>query len=55
MERIFHMPNFYDSFEGAPTTNYVGDDRQEGTKRAGLPDASNANNINLGPWDGFFN
>lgn len=45
------LAEFYDSFEGDPNTNYVGDGQEE--RRGWVPDASNANNINLGLGYGF--
>jgi hypothetical protein len=45
------LAEFYDSFEGDPNTNYVGDGQEE--RRGWVPDASNADNINLGLGYGF--
>ncbi|MCM4150753.1 RagB/SusD family nutrient uptake outer membrane protein [Arenibacter sp. N53] len=45
------LAEFYDSFEGAANSNYVGDGQEE--RRGWVPDASNANNINLGLGYGF--
>jgi hypothetical protein len=45
------LAEFYDSFEGAPNSNYVGDGQEE--RRGWVPDATNANNINLGLGYGF--
>jgi hypothetical protein len=42
---------FYDSFEGNPNSNYVGDGQEE--RRGWVPDASNANDTNLGFFYGF--
>jgi len=46
------LAEFYDSFEGAPNTNYVGDGQEE--RRGWVPDASNADEINTGIAYGFF-
>ena len=46
------LAEFYDSFEGAPNTNYVGDGQEE--RRGWVPDASNANESNRGIAYGFF-
>ncbi|CAZ95309.1 RagB/SusD family nutrient uptake outer membrane protein [Zobellia galactanivorans] len=45
------LSDFYNSFEGAPNTNYVGDGQEE--RRGFVPDANNANNQNLGIGYGF--
>ena len=45
------LSEFYDSFEGAPNTNYVGDGQEE--RRGFVPDALTANNQNLGIGYGF--
>lgn len=45
------LAEFYDTFEGDPNTNYVGDGQEE--RRGWVPDASNANNQNLGIGYGF--
>ena len=45
------LSEFYDSFEGAANSNYVGDGQEE--RRGWVPDASNANNTNLGIGYGF--
>tara|TARA_R110002051_G_scaffold141279_1_gene214280 strand:+ start:6215 stop:7768 length:1554 start_codon:yes stop_codon:yes gene_type:complete len=45
------LSEFYDTFEGAPNSNYVGDGQEE--RRGWVPDASNADNINLGLGYGF--
>jgi len=42
---------FYDSFEGNPNSNNVGDGQEE--RRGWVPDASNANSSNLGIGYGF--
>ena len=46
------LAEFYDSFEGAPNTNYVGDGQEE--RRGWVPDATNADEINTGIAYGFF-
>ncbi|WP_116771173.1 RagB/SusD family nutrient uptake outer membrane protein [Maribacter litoralis] len=46
------LAEFYDSFEGAPNTNYVGDGQEE--RRGWVPDATNANEENTGIAYGFF-
>ena len=45
------LAEFYDTFEGAPNSNYVGDGQEE--RRGFVPNASNANNQNLGIGYGF--
>ncbi|GAA4268840.1 RagB/SusD family nutrient uptake outer membrane protein [Hyunsoonleella aestuarii] len=42
---------FYDSFEGNPNSNYVGDNQEE--RRGWVPDASNADATNQGFFYGF--
>lgn len=46
------LAEFYDSFEGAPNTNYVGDGQEE--RRGWVPDATNADDVNTGIAYGFF-
>ncbi|MBT8185026.1 MAG: RagB/SusD family nutrient uptake outer membrane protein [Eudoraea sp.] len=46
------LAEFYDSFEGNPTTNYVGDLQEE--RRGWVPDATNADDTNFGIAYGFF-
>ncbi|WP_420401020.1 RagB/SusD family nutrient uptake outer membrane protein [Flagellimonas sp.] len=46
------LAEFYDMFEGNPTTNNVGDGQEE--RRGWVPDASNADETNLGFAYGFF-
>lgn len=45
------LSEFYDSFEGDPNTNYVGDGQEE--RRGWVPDATTANADNLGIGYGF--
>ena len=45
------LAEFYDSFEGDPNSNNVGDGQEE--RRGWVPDASNANSENLGIGYGF--
>ena len=45
------LSEFYDTFEGAPNTNYVGDGQEE--RRGFVPDATTANADNLGIGYGF--
>ncbi len=45
------LAEFYDTFEGAPATNYVGDGQEE--RRGFVPDATTANGENLGIGYGF--
>ena len=45
------LSEFYDSFEGDPNTNYVGDGQEE--RRGWVPDAVTANAQNLGIGYGF--
>ena len=45
------LAEFYDTFEGAPNSNYVGDDQEE--RRGWVPDATTANAQNLGIGRGF--
>ncbi len=45
------LSEFYDSFEGDPNTNYVGDGQEE--RRGFVPDATTANAQNLGIGYGF--
>lgn len=45
------LAEFYDSFEGNATSNYVGDGQEE--RRGWVPDASNADETNLGIGYGF--
>ena len=45
------LAEFYDSFEGDPNSNYVGDGQEE--RRGWVPDASNADDTNLGIGYGF--
>lgn len=45
------LAEFYDSFEGNPNTNYVGDGQEE--RRGFVPDATTANDQNLGIGYGF--
>ena len=45
------LSDFYNSFEGAANTNYVGDGQEE--RRGFVPDATTANNQNLGIGYGF--
>lgn len=45
------LAEFYDSFEGAPNSNYVGDGQEE--RRGFVPDAATANSTNLGLGYGF--
>ncbi len=45
------LADFYDSFEGAPTSNYVGDGQEE--RRGYVPDANTANAQNVGIGYGF--
>ena len=45
------LAEFYDSFEGNPNSNNVGDGQEE--RRGWVPDASNANSSNLGIGYGF--
>ena len=45
------LAEFYDSFEGAPNSNNVGDGQEE--RRGWVPDASNADETNLGIGYGF--
>jgi len=46
------LAEFYDSFEGNPESNYVGDGQEE--RRGWVPDATNADDINTGIAYGFF-
>jgi hypothetical protein len=46
------LAEFYDSFEGAPNTNYIGDGQEE--RRGWVPDATTANESNRGIAYGFF-
>ena len=46
------LAEFYDSFEGAPNTNYVGDGQEE--RRGWVPDASTTTASNNGVAYGFF-
>ncbi len=45
------LAEFYDLFEGAPNSNYVGDGQEE--RRGWVPDATNADNTNNGIGYGF--
>lgn len=45
------LAEFYDAFEGNPTSNNVGDGQEE--RRGFVPDASNADDTNLGIGFGF--
>ena len=45
------LAEFYDAFEGNPSTNYQGDGQEE--RRGWVPDASNSNSSNLGIGYGF--
>ncbi|WP_165748241.1 RagB/SusD family nutrient uptake outer membrane protein [Cellulophaga sp. Z1A5H] len=45
------LSEFYDSFEGAENSNYIGDNQEE--RRGFVPDATTANNLNLGIGYGF--
>ncbi|NER14643.1 RagB/SusD family nutrient uptake outer membrane protein [Leptobacterium flavescens] len=45
------LAEFYDTFEGAPNSNYVGDGQEE--RRGWVPDATNADATNLGIGYGF--
>ncbi len=45
------LAEFYDTFEGDPNTNYVGDGQEE--RRGFVPDATTANNQNIGIGYGF--
>ncbi|KAB7528293.1 RagB/SusD family nutrient uptake outer membrane protein [Flagellimonas olearia] len=45
------LAEFYDLFEGDPNSNYVGDGQEE--RRGWVPDASNADDVNLGIGYGF--
>ncbi len=45
------LAEFYDLFEGAPNSNYVGDGQEE--RRGWVPDATNADETNLGFGYGF--
>lgn len=45
------LAEFYDSFEGNPTSNFVGDGQEE--RRGWVPDNTNANEENLGIGYGF--
>jgi len=45
------LAEFYDSFEGDPNTNFVGDGQEE--RRGWVPDNTNANEQNLGIGYGF--
>ncbi len=45
------LAEFYDKFEGAPNSNYVGDGQEE--RRGWVPDAGNADASNLGIGYGF--
>lgn len=46
------LAEFYDTFEGDPSTNYVGDGQEE--RRGWVPDATNADETNLGFAYGFW-
>ena len=45
------LAEFYDLFEGAPNSNFVGDGQEE--RRGWVPDATNADNTNYGIGYGF--
>lgn len=45
------LAEFYDTFEGNPNSNYVGDGQEE--RRGWVPDASNADDTNYGIGYGF--
>lgn len=45
------LGDFYDSFEGNPNSNYVGDGQEE--RRGWVPDATTANSTNQGFFYGF--
>jgi len=45
------LAEFYDTFEGDPNSNYMGDGQEE--RRGWVPDASNADATNLGVGFGF--